>query len=133
VTAVCQAGPTGDRRLTIDSPVGGKITTREGSDDFSVNQNDGPVQAKLPNNGMLFIQLNSGERILVSSRWKVNDPETNIVLAEVDDPAATVQQLAEQGIGAVIAAGRVRFVTHRDVDASDIETVLERLTGRGPA
>ena len=65
--------------------------------------------------------------------WKVNDPETNIVLAEVADPAVTVQQLAQQGIGAVVAAGRVRFVTHRDVDATDIETVLERVTGIEPA
>ncbi|HEY5853046.1 MAG TPA: GntG family PLP-dependent aldolase [Aldersonia sp.] len=63
--------------------------------------------------------------------WQVNDPETNIVLADTEDtadPAATVHRLAEQGIGAVIAAGRVRFVTHRDVDASEIEAVLERVT-----
>ena len=65
--------------------------------------------------------------------WRVNEPETNIVLAEVADPVATVQQLTERGIGAVIAAGRVRFVTHRDVVATDIETVLERVTGIEPA
>lgn len=90
VTAVCEAGPTGVRRLTIDSPVGGKITTREGSDDYSVTQNDGPIQAKLPNNGMLFLQLNSGERILVSSRWKVNDPDPDknwcVIAAQIYSP-----------------------------------------------
>ncbi|MGK2956625.1 MAG: hypothetical protein ACSLFI_13280 [Solirubrobacterales bacterium] len=75
VTAVCEAGPTGVRRLNIDSPVGGRIVTREGSEDFSVTQKNGPLAAKLPNNGMLFLQLNSGERILVSSRWKTNDPD----------------------------------------------------------
>jgi len=90
VSAVCEAGPTGVRRLSIDSPVGGKITTREGSDDFSVTQNNGPIQAKLPNNGMLFLQLNSGERILVSSRWKVNDPDPDqnwcVISAQVYSP-----------------------------------------------
>jgi hypothetical protein len=75
VTAVCEAGPSGVRRLSIDNPTGGKIVIREGSDDFSVTQKDGPLAAKLPNNGMLFLQLNSGERILVSSRWKTNDPD----------------------------------------------------------
>ena len=74
VQVVCEAGPTGDRRLTIDNPTGGKIITREGSDDFAVTQKTGPLASKLPNNGMLFLQLNTGERILVSSRWKVNDP-----------------------------------------------------------
>lgn len=75
VSAVCEAGPTGVRRLTIDSPTGGKIITREGSEDFAVNQKSGPVAVRLPGNGMLFVQLNSGERILVSSRWKTNDPD----------------------------------------------------------
>jgi len=39
VQVVCEAGPTGDRRLTIDNPTGGKIITREGSDDFAVTRN----------------------------------------------------------------------------------------------
>ena len=29
---------------------------------------------RLPNNGMLFIQMDNGDRLIVSSRWKVNDP-----------------------------------------------------------
>jgi hypothetical protein len=90
VTAVCEAGPTGVRRLTIDNPTGGRIITREGSDDFSVTQNRGPLQAKLPNNGMLFLQLNTGERILVSSRWKVNDPDPDrnwcVIAAQIYSP-----------------------------------------------
>jgi len=74
VQAICQAGPNGYRRLIVDSAIGGTVYTREGSDDFAVNQNTGPLVMRLPNNGMLFIQMNNGDRILVSSRWKVNDP-----------------------------------------------------------
>jgi hypothetical protein len=33
----------------------------------------GPVAADLPNNGMLFVTLGDGTRLIVSSRWKVND------------------------------------------------------------
>ncbi|MGB0119975.1 MAG: hypothetical protein WBP55_03345 [Solirubrobacterales bacterium] len=75
VTAVCESGTNGTRRITIDTPSGAKIIRREGSDDFQVTQNSGPIEASLPNNGMLYIQLNSGERVLVSSRWKANDPD----------------------------------------------------------
>jgi hypothetical protein len=74
VTLTCEAGPTGVRRLNIDSPVGGRVETREGSDVAPVDFETGPIEALLPNNGMLFLHLNSGERFLVSSRWKVNDP-----------------------------------------------------------
>ena len=90
VQAVCEAGPTGVRRLTIDSPTGGKLITREGSDDFAVTQKSGPLTPRLPNNGMLFLQLNSGERVLVSSRWKVNDPDPDenwcVISAQIYSP-----------------------------------------------
>lgn len=90
VTAVCRPGPTGTRRLVIDSPVGGRVVTREGSDDYSVTQAEGPLIMRLPNNGMLFVQLNSGERILVSSRWKANDPVASrnwcVVAAQIYSP-----------------------------------------------
>ena len=50
----------------------------------------GPITASLPNNGMLFLQLNSGERVMVSSRWMVNDPapERNwcVVSAQIYSP-----------------------------------------------
>lgn len=90
VTATCQAGPTGDRKLLIDSMVGGTVVTREGSDEVSTPFEVGRIEARLPNNGMLFLQLNSGERILVSSRWKANDPapEKNwcVVSAQIYKP-----------------------------------------------
>jgi len=90
VSVVCEAGPTGVRRIAIDSPVGGRIITREGSDDFLVNQGSGPIVSRLPNNGMLFLQLNSGERVLVSSRWKANDPNPDknwcVIAAQIYSP-----------------------------------------------
>ncbi|MBK5233281.1 MAG: hypothetical protein JJE13_09920 [Thermoleophilia bacterium] len=90
VKAVCEAGRSGVRRLTIDNPTGGKIITREGSDDFAVTQKTGPLASKLPNNGMLFLQLNTGERILVSSRWKANDPNPDenwcVISAQIYSP-----------------------------------------------
>jgi hypothetical protein len=90
VTLTAEAGPTGVRRLMIDSPVGGRVDTREGSDVESVVFEQGPITARLTNNGMLFVQLNSGERIMVTSRWKVNDPapEGNwaVIAAQVYSP-----------------------------------------------
>ncbi|MBN8866929.1 MAG: hypothetical protein J0H98_05210 [Solirubrobacterales bacterium] len=74
VQAICQAGPNGTRRLIVDGAVGGRVYTREGSDDYAVSQPQGPLVMRLPNNGMLFVQMDNGDRILVSSRWKVNDP-----------------------------------------------------------
>ncbi len=59
--------------------------------------------------------------------WDVMEPETNIVLATSADPTAAVAQLAGAGIGAVTVAGKVRFVTHRDVSEADIREVLSRL------
>ncbi|GGG23417.1 threonine aldolase [Rhodococcoides trifolii] len=59
--------------------------------------------------------------------WTVTDPDTNIVLADSPDPSATVTELAAKGIGAVSVAGKVRFVTHRDVGRADVETVLHQL------
>ncbi len=90
VTLTAEAGPTGVRRLTIDSPIGGRVVTREGSDVESVDFEQGPITARLPNNGMLFLQLNGGERIMVTSRWKVNDPapEKNwaVISAQIYSP-----------------------------------------------
>lgn len=90
VKAVCEAEPSGTRRISIDNPAGGKIITREGSEDFAVPQQSGPLASKLPDNGMLFFQLNSGERILVSSRWKVNDPNPDenwcVISAQIYSP-----------------------------------------------
>ncbi|WP_232433749.1 threonine aldolase family protein [Rhodococcus sp. AW25M09] len=66
-------------------------------------------------------------RGLRERNWDVAEPETNILLASVPDPARTVAELDELGIAAVTVAGKVRFVTHRDVSAADIDKALERL------
>ena len=54
-TIRCEAGPSGNRTFTVDTPKGATITTREGSDDSAVPQGTGPVTAQLPNNGMVAI------------------------------------------------------------------------------
>jgi threonine aldolase len=53
-------------------------------------------------------------------------PETNIVICRVEDPAGLLAGLAEAGVEASAAGpGRVRFVTHLDVDRTAVERALE--------
>ena len=59
--------------------------------------------------------------------WQVSTPATNILLAAVPDVSGTLDQLADLGVLAVPMAGRIRFVTHRDVSAADITEVLGRI------
>jgi len=59
--------------------------------------------------------------------WPTNTPDTNIVLAEVPDIPTTLAWLDSLGIRAVPMAGRVRFVTHRDLSATDVEEALRRI------
>ncbi len=75
LSLVCQATPGGTRTLTVDTPSGAAITTRQGSDDSTASQSIGPVVASLPGNGMLSVALDGGKTLLVSSRWKTNDPD----------------------------------------------------------
>jgi threonine aldolase len=69
-------------------------------------------------------------RGLVELGWQVEIPTTNILLAEVPDVPTTIGRLADIGVLAAGMAGRVRFVTHRDVSAADITEVLRRLKDR---
>ncbi|MGX6448869.1 hypothetical protein ACVU7I_12495, partial [Patulibacter sp. S7RM1-6] len=71
---VCQAGPSGQRTVTLQAPAG-TVVTREGSVDTAVPQSAGPLVAQLPNNGQLELKTPSGGDVLISSRWKVNDPD----------------------------------------------------------
>jgi hypothetical protein len=75
LTLNCAANGNGSRTLTVDSAQGATIVSRESSTDVSAPQPIGPVTANLPNNGQLFVTFPSGATILVSSRWKVNDPD----------------------------------------------------------
>jgi threonine aldolase len=56
-------------------------------------------------------------------------PETNIVVVETDDPAEAVVAACEaEGVGCVaFGEYRVRFCTHWDVDADDIEDAIRRI------
>lgn len=72
---VCQAGPAGQRTLTLDAAAGAKIITRQATEDSSMTQNAGPVVVELPGNGQLELEVPGGGRVLIASRWKVNDPD----------------------------------------------------------
>jgi threonine aldolase len=52
--------------------------------------------------------------------------ETNIVIANVDDPQAVIRAMAEQGVEISAGGpGRIRCVTHLDVDRAGVERGLE--------
>jgi threonine aldolase len=54
--------------------------------------------------------------------------ETNIVIFEVDDPAAVRAALAERGVEvSPMGPGRLRAVTHLDVDRAGVDFALEAL------
>ncbi len=54
------------------------------------------------------------------------EPETNIVIAEREDAGEMKAKLAEHGVEtSVIAPGRLRFVTHLDVDRAGVERAIE--------
>lgn len=59
--------------------------------------------------------------------WDVSPPDTNIVMASVPDVEHALAQLRRAGVLAVPMAGRIRFVTHRDVSAENIAEALRRL------
>jgi threonine aldolase len=59
--------------------------------------------------------------------WRVDRPQTNILLAEVPDVGLMLDALANVGVLAVPMSGKVRFITHRDVDATDITEALHRI------
>ncbi|MEC3977069.1 threonine aldolase family protein [Amycolatopsis sp. H20-H5] len=64
---------------------------------------------------------------LVEHGWEAATPDTNIVLVRVPDVPSTLDWLGSLGIQALPMAGKVRFVTHRDLSATDIEETLGRI------
>ncbi|MEV0676760.1 GntG family PLP-dependent aldolase [Actinosynnema sp. NPDC050436] len=66
-------------------------------------------------------------RGLVELGWQVDEPATNIVLAGVPDLDVTLTGLRHLGVYAGPMAGKVRFVTHRDVTAADVAEALRRI------
>ncbi|MBB4687501.1 threonine aldolase family protein [Amycolatopsis jiangsuensis] len=64
---------------------------------------------------------------LTEHGWRVTPPDTNIVLADVPDLPTALSWLDSLGIRTVPMAGKVRFTTHRDLSAADIEEALRRI------
>jgi threonine aldolase len=58
---------------------------------------------------------------------RVPQPETNIVVAETDDPAETFVEAceAEGVLAGTFGEHRVRFCTHLDVDSEDVDRAIE--------
>ncbi|MEU4806750.1 GntG family PLP-dependent aldolase [Actinosynnema sp. NPDC023587] len=66
-------------------------------------------------------------RGLAELGWQVDEPATNIVMAGVPDLDVTLTGLRHLGVFAGPMAGKVRFVTHRDVNAADVAEALRRI------
>jgi threonine aldolase len=64
---------------------------------------------------------------LAEHGWGVRTPDTNIVLADVPDLRTALEWLDSLGIRTGPMAGKVRFVTHRDLTAADVEEALRRI------
>jgi hypothetical protein len=76
----CDGGPEGARQLVVapDAALPGlALTTYEGSVHSDRGLTDAPYVVPLPNNGLVELTAASGSplRLLVSSRWKANDPD----------------------------------------------------------
>lgn len=74
IRLICQATPSGIRSVAVERSGASTVTTREGSVDTAV-PSAGPLLTALPNNGQVQIDTDTGARVLISSRWKVNDPD----------------------------------------------------------
>jgi threonine aldolase len=70
--------------------------------------------------------LAEGLAELPGARIDASKVETNIVIFEVDDPAGVVAGLLAEGVEVTqMGPGRIRAVTHMDVDRAGIERALE--------
>jgi hypothetical protein len=90
VSIRCEPGEP--RQIRVESAGGAKIVTREASEDSAITEGAGPVVADLPNNGMVVVEMSSGQRILIASRWKLNDPNPS------QNYCAIAGQVASAGI-----------------------------------
>jgi hypothetical protein len=79
----CDPGGTGKRALILDPEAtlpGLVLTTYQGSDRSDRVIGDVPYVLPLPNNGLVEAVAASGSplRLIVSSRWKINDPDPTL-------------------------------------------------------
>lgn len=75
IDVTCDKGVDGTRWVTITGPDGATITRRENSDETVSSVSVGPIAVPLPNNGMVKFDFGSGRTLMVSSRFKVDDPD----------------------------------------------------------
>ena len=70
---------------------------------------------------------------LADGGWRVESaPETNMIYLRVDDPVGMVSRLAQAGLQcAAVGPGRVRLVTHLDVDDAGVDCALDIFAGLG--
>jgi hypothetical protein len=92
-TVSIRCEPGAPRQVRVEAATGARIVTREESEDSALVEGAGPVVADLPNNGMVVIEMQSGQRILLASRWKLNDPDQS------QDYCAIAGQVASAGFG----------------------------------
>ena len=59
--------------------------------------------------------------------FRLDMPQTNILLVPVPDTTTALEVLAEEGIRALPLGNCLRFITHRDLDDRSIKETLERL------
>jgi hypothetical protein len=71
----CQPQPDGLRRVVLDTPYGGTVTVRQAGVDETVGYPAGPLATDLGPNSQVQIDVAGGGSVLVSSRWKLNDPD----------------------------------------------------------
>jgi threonine aldolase len=72
--------------------------------------------------------LAEGIAAIEDARIDPSTVETNIVIFEVDDPARVISGLAQRGVEmSAMGPGRVRAVTHLDVDSDGVERALVAL------
>jgi threonine aldolase len=72
--------------------------------------------------------LAEGIAAIPGARIDPSNVETNIVIFEVDDPAGVRAGLLAEGVEVTqMGPGRIRAVTHMDVDRAGVETALEAL------
>lgn len=64
---------------------------------------------------------------LLELGWDAQEPETNIVLADVADVPSSIERLASVGVLTTPMAGRVRFVLHTDIRRRDVTEALRRI------
>ena len=75
VDVTCAPGRDGTRWVTVTGPSAATVTRREGSEETVTPVETGPVAVPLPNNGMLKLEFEGGRSLLLSSRFKFDDPE----------------------------------------------------------